>query len=159
MRAEFGTLGLPSRLAWTVFAALEEAIFHGQTAVVLFISSAFPVVAGISKNTASFPNLWGVLDVLTAFVLGFLVIVLVTLAQGHVSKQAKDASYHFYRILNHGILALRVVFMLYGDRMIWANRITGFAWRTWLLVNCLPMWIAARSNPSSFRERESSVIG
>ena len=129
------------------------------TSVVFFISSAFPLVAGISKNTASFPKLWGALDVGIAFVLAFLAILLVTLAQGHVSKQAEDASYHFYRILNHGILALRMVFMLNGDRIIWVNCITGFAWRTWFLVYCLPMWIAARSNPPSFRERESVMIG
>ncbi len=72
-----------------------------------------------------------------------MAILLVTLAQGHFSKDAEEASYHVYRILSPGILVLCVVFMLSGDLIIWVNWITGFAWRTWLLLYCLPAWIAA----------------
>ena len=92
-----------------------------------FISLAFPVVAGLSKNTESFPKWWGPLDVGLAFVLAILALVIIGLTQGHVDEQAEDASYRAYRILNHGILAMCVVFMLFGDRIIWINCITGFA--------------------------------
>jgi hypothetical protein len=45
-------------------------------AVLFFISAAFPVIAGLSKNTAAFPKSWGVLDVGLAFILAILAIVL-----------------------------------------------------------------------------------
>jgi len=51
-------------------------------AVVFFISSTFPVIAGLSKNTASFPKWWGLLDVVLAFILAILAFVVVGLAQG-----------------------------------------------------------------------------
>lgn len=108
-------------------------------AVVFVVSSAFPVVAGLSKNTSSFPQWWGQVDVGIAFVLVILVIA-ITVAGANVSKQAKDTSYRAYRILTHGILALLVVFFLFGDRIIWINCLTGFAWRAWLLLYSLPAW-------------------
>ena len=111
------------------------------TAVAFVISTAFPVVAGLSRDTASFPNWWGVLDVGIAFVLAFLAIGLSALAQGHVDKQAEDATYRAYRVLIHGILALLVVFFLFGDRISWVYCLTGLAWRTWLLLYLLPAWI------------------
>src|SRR5262249_22672706 len=111
--------------------------------VVFFISSAFPVTAGLSTNTASFPKWWGVLDVGIAFVLALLAMVVVALAQDKVSKQAEYASYHSYRILTHGILAILVVFFLFGDRIVWVNCLTGFAWRAWLLLYSLPAWFTA----------------
>jgi hypothetical protein len=116
-------------------------------AVVFFISLAFPVVAGVSKNTESFPKWWGPLDVGLAAVLAILAFMIVGLAQGNVAKPAEDASYRAYRVLNHGILAMGVVFILFGDRIIWVNCITGFAWRTWLLVYCLPAWLTAFNSP------------
>jgi len=112
-------------------------------AVVFFISSAFPVVAGLSKNTEAFPKWWGVLDVGIAFVVAFLAIVILALAQSNVDKQVEDASYRAYRILIHGIFAMLIVFFLFGDRIIWINCLTGFAWRAWLLLYCLPAWLAA----------------
>ncbi len=112
-------------------------------AVVFFISSAFPVVAGLSKNTASFPKWWGILDVGIAFVLTILAFVIMALARGNVNKQAEDASYRAYRMLTHGVLAMIVVFFLFGDRVIWINCLTGLAWRTWLLLYGLPAWFTA----------------
>jgi len=113
------------------------------TAVVFVVSSAFPVVAGLSKNTASFPKLWGMLDVGIAFILAFLAIGLVTLSQGYVNQRAENDSYRAYRIMNHAILALCMVFIFAGDRIIWVNCVTGLAWRIWLLVYGLPAWLAA----------------
>lgn len=112
-------------------------------AALFFISSLFPVVAGLSKNTASFPKLWGMLDVGLAFVLAILAFAIMALVGNKVTKQAADASYRAYRILIHGILALLVVFFLLGDRITWINCLTGFAWRAWLLLYSLPAWLTA----------------
>jgi hypothetical protein len=111
------------------------------TAIVFFLSLTFPVTAGLSKNTAAFPKWWGVLDVGIAFILVALAFVIVGLVQGKVDKQAEAASYRAYRILIHGIFVLIVVFFLFGDRIIWINGLPGIAWRSWLLLYCLPAWI------------------
>jgi hypothetical protein len=113
------------------------------TAVVFCISLGFPVVAGLSKDTSSFPKWWGVLDVGIAFLLAALAIAVLGLAQGHVDKPVEAASYRAYRILIHGIFALLVVFFLFGDRIVWINCLTGFAWRSWLLLYSLPAWLTA----------------
>jgi hypothetical protein len=107
-------------------------------AIVFCISSVFPVVAGLSKNTESFPKWWGPLDVGIAFFLAALAFAVIVLAQGRVTRQADEVSYSAYRVLIHGILLLGVMFIFFGDRIIWTNCITGFAWRTWLLLYCLP---------------------
>jgi hypothetical protein len=117
------------------------------TAVVLFISSAFPLAAGFSKNIASFPGWWGMLDVGIAFTLALLAIVVIALAQGQVTRQAEDASYRAYRVLLHGILAMLVLFFLFGDRIVWVDCLTGFAWRAWLLLYSLPAWLTASRAP------------
>jgi hypothetical protein len=113
------------------------------TAVVFVISTAFPVVAGLSHDTSIFPRWWGPLDVGIAFVLAMLAFVVLGFAQRKVDKQAEDASYRAYRVLLHGIFAMLVVFFLTGDRIVWPNCLTGLAWRTWLLLYVLPAWIVA----------------
>ena len=116
--------------------------FAIATAIVFLISLVFPVAAGLSKNTASFPPWWGALDVSLAFVLAIMALVILALAQGRVTKQIEDATYRAYRILIHGIFALLVVFFLAGDQIVWINGLTGIAWRAWLLLYCLPAWLA-----------------
>jgi len=37
-------------------------------------------------------------------------------------------------------LSLKVTF---GDRRVWINCLSGFAWRAWLLLYCLPAWFTA----------------
>jgi hypothetical protein len=110
-------------------------------AVVFLVSSAFPVVAGLSHNTASFPKWWGALDVSLAFVLAALALVILGVTQGKVNKQAEDVSYRAYRILTHGIFLMLVVFFLFGNRITWSNCLSGFAWWTWLLLYTLPAWV------------------
>jgi hypothetical protein len=110
------------------------------TAVVFVISSAFPVAAGVSKNLAAFPEWWGPLDVGIAVLLGLMVIVVMALAEGKVNTHARDTSYRTYRVLIHGILAMLVVFFVAGDRITGASCLTGFAWRSWLLLYSLPAW-------------------
>ena len=112
-------------------------------AVLFFLSWIFPVTAGVSKDTESFSKWWGRLDVGLAFVLVILTFVIMGIAQGKVDKQAEDASYRGYRILLHGILVMCVVFFVFGDRITWTNCLTGFAWRTWLLLYALPAWLTA----------------
>ena len=78
-----------------------------------------------------------------AFVLAIQALAIMALAEGKVTRQATDASYRVYRILTHGILVMVVVFFLFGDRIIWINCLTGFAWRAWLLLYTLPAWVTA----------------
>jgi hypothetical protein len=111
------------------------------TAIVFCISSVFPVVAGFVTNRETWPRWWGVLDVAFAFVLAMLALAAIGLGQGRVNKLAEDASYRVYRVLIHGILVVLVVFFLFGDRIVWSNCLTGFAWRSWLLLYGLPAWL------------------
>ena len=113
------------------------------TAIVFGISSAFPAVAAFVHDRESWPQWWGVLDVVLAFVLAVLALVVLGIAQGKVTKQAEEASYRAYRILTHGILAGLLMCYLdhsTGQRIVWSNCLTGFAWRAWLLLYCLPAW-------------------
>jgi VIT1/CCC1 family predicted Fe2+/Mn2+ transporter len=114
-----------------------------MTAIVFCISSAFPVVAGFVTNKETWPKWWGVLDVAIAFVLAMLAWAVFGFAQGKVNKPAEDASYRAYRVLIHGIFVMLVVFFLFGDRIVWSNCLTGFAWRAWLLFYGLPAWLTA----------------
>jgi hypothetical protein len=112
-------------------------------AIVFFISSTFPVVAGLSKNTASFPKWWGTLDVGLAFVLAALALLVMGVAAGKADRKITDVSYRTYRVLIHGIFVMILVFFLFGDRIVWINCLSGFAWRAWLLLYCLPAWFTA----------------
>jgi hypothetical protein len=117
---------------------------------VFILSSAFPLVAGLSKDTEAFPKWWGMADVGVAFLLAVLVIVIHGFAHGKVAKEAEDASYRAYRVLIHAIAAMILVLFLLGDRVVWANCLPGFAWRTWLLLYSLPTWFTALgSKPDS----------
>jgi len=110
------------------------------TAIVFCISLAFPVGAAFVTDRESWPQWWGVLDVAIAFVLAMLAMVVIGLAQGKVNKRAEDRSYRAYRVLIHGIFVIMVVFILFGDLIVWENCLTGIAWRAWLLFYGLPAW-------------------
>ena len=113
------------------------------TAALFFVSLIFPIAAGLSHNTASFPKWWGPVDVILAFVLGAFVLAVFALVKGRVSPQGERVTYRAYRVLIHGILALLVVFFLFRDRIVWIYCLTGLAWRTWLLLYSLPAWLTA----------------
>ena len=118
------------------------------SAIVFVISSIFPVVAGLSRDTKAFPRVWGILDVVVAFVLVALAIVITALFDGAVNEEIKQASYRVYRVLMNAILVILVVFFLAGDRIVWTIVLPGLAWRAWLLFYGFPPWLAAfRSNP------------
>jgi hypothetical protein len=113
------------------------------TAAVFVLSLIFPVAAGLSHDTASFPGWWGPLDVSLAFVLAALVLVILGIAQGKVTRPTENMTYRAYRTLIHGVFAMLVVFFLFGDRIVWSNCLTGLAWRSWLLLYALPAWFTA----------------
>jgi hypothetical protein len=124
------------------------------TAIVFCISSVFPVVAAFVHDRESWPQWWGVVDVGIAFVLAVLAMAVLGIAQGNVTKQAEEASYRAYRILTHGILAgLLVCYLDYstGGRIVWSNCLTGFGWRAWLLLYCLPAWFTTFHGRSDVR--------
>jgi hypothetical protein len=110
--------------------------------VVFALSSAFPVVAGLSHDPEAFPPWWGALDVGIAFLLALLAFLVLGFARGRVNKPVEDLSYRAYRVLIHAIFAALVVFFVFGDRIVWTQCLTGLAWRFWLLLYCLPAWLA-----------------
>src|SRR5215475_15711166 len=73
------------------------------TAAIFCVSTAFPVVAGLSKNTGAFPKWWGIADVTVAFFLAAMALAVMAAAQGKISKQTDEATYRAYRVLIHGI--------------------------------------------------------
>jgi uncharacterized membrane protein YhdT len=103
------------------------------TAAIFIVSTAFPVVAGLSKNTGAFPKWWGIADVALAFVLAAMVFAVMVAVNGKINREAEDATYRAYRILVHGIFLMLVVFFLAGERITWINCLTGLGWRAWLL--------------------------
>ena len=107
------------------------------------VSSIFPLVAGLSRDTSSFSVWWGRADVGLAIVLAILAFVVVGRAEGKITAEVTETTYRAYRVLLHGVLLLLVVFFLLGDRIVWINCLTGFAWRAWLLLYALPAWVAA----------------
>ena len=109
-------------------------------AIVFCLSAVFPAVAAFVHDRESWPAWWGMVDVALAFGLGVLALAVLSAAQGSVSEPARAAAYRAYRILIHGIFAVLVAFALAGDRIVWSNCLTGFAWRAWLLLYCLPAW-------------------
>jgi hypothetical protein len=117
------------------------------TAILFGVSCVFPTAAGLAKNTALFPSWWGPLDVGIAMLLGLLTLVLLALARGQVDRRAEEAAYRAYRVLIHGVFAALVVFVLCGDRIVWTQCLTGFAWRYWLMLYCLPEWFTALGSP------------
>jgi hypothetical protein len=110
------------------------------TAIVFCVSSIFPAVAAFVHDRESWPPWWGALDVAVALCLGLLALAVLAAAKGRVTEQAREATYCAYRVLIHGIFAAMVAFVLAGDRIVWGNCLTGFAWRAWLLTYCLPAW-------------------
>jgi hypothetical protein len=120
------------------------------TAIVFVISSIFPVAAGLSQNPESFSHWWGILDVVIAFILATLAIVIAARFERGVTVEIKLAAYRTYRVLINAILVLLVIFFLGADRIRWTIFLPGLAWRGWLLFYGLPSWIVAlRGNPAA----------
>ena len=112
------------------------------TATLFVVSSIFPVAAGLSHDTSIYPAWWRIVDVTLAFVLAIMTMAVLASGQERITPDVEAATYRVYRVLLHGIMGLSVVFFVFGDRIVWIQCLTGFAWRAWLLAYCLPGWIA-----------------
>lgn len=77
------------------------------------------------------------------FVLAIVAFGIQVLVRGKVDKRVEDTTYHIYRALTHGIIAVAVLVMLAGDPITWLNSATSFLWRTWLALYILPWWLVA----------------
>jgi hypothetical protein len=121
------------------------------SAALFVVSAVFPIVAGISRDTAAFPHWWGTLDVALAFALALSLFAVMAVVRHSVTPSVERTTYRLYRILLHGVFVIGVVFILAGDHIIWTQCFTGLAWRAWLLLYCLPWWVAA------FRHRKTTT--
>ena len=119
--------------------------FAVTVAILFVLSWIFPVGAGLARDTSHFPKWWGAVDVGLAFVLAILAFSIQALARRQLDKRAEETTYRIYRVLTHAIIAVGVLVMIAGDRIVWANCATGFLWRTWLFLYILPWWVAAIS--------------
>jgi hypothetical protein len=113
------------------------------TAGLFIVSLAFPAVAAFVKDAHAWPKWWGTLDVTLASILALLAIVVLATGRDRMNKEVEQITYKVYRVLIWGIFLLMAVFVVAGDRIIWTQCLTGFAWRYWLLLYALPWWIAA----------------
>jgi len=120
------------------------------TGILFFVSLAFPVVAGLRSGSSPFPRVWGILDVVIAFILVILAIIIAARFEPAVNDEIRQAAYRTYRITINAVLVILVVFLLAGDRLVWSVLLPGLAWRAWLLFYAFPPWLAAlRSNASA----------
>jgi hypothetical protein len=87
------------------------------------------------------------IDVGLAFLLAILAFGVMVAGSG----QGGQASHRrqLPRLLNHGILVMLIVFFVLGQRIVWINCLTGFAWRAWLLAYVLPAWFTALRNTAA----------
>lgn len=82
-----------------------------------------------------------------AFVLAISAFAIQGLVGTKVDKQAEDTTYRFYRVFIHTIIAVALLVMLTGNRIVWGNCATGFLWRTWLSLYILPWWLLPYAAP------------
>ena len=91
------------------------------TAIAFLVSTLFPLGAGLSKNTSSFPRWWGPADVGTALLLAARVLAVLAIGTPKITKQDEEATYRAYRVHIHVIFVLMVVFVFFRDRIAGAN--------------------------------------
>lgn len=90
--------------------ALLRRFAFGAFALFL-LSWAFPIAAGLAKNTSLFPKWWGTVDVALAFILAIASFGLQALVRGRLDKIVVEASYRAYRISTHGLVAVAILVM------------------------------------------------
>jgi len=115
------------------------------TAAILFVLSwVFPVGAGIVRSPrTTLPQWWGPVDVTLAFLVALGAFGVQVLGHGTLDKQAERTTYRIYRITLHAVFATGVLVIVGGNRINWADCVTGFLWRSWLFLYILPWWLAA----------------
>jgi hypothetical protein len=103
------------------------------------LSCAFPIAASI---LATGPVWVGRLDVVLAFTVAALALLIFATAYRQVDDAARLASYPVYRILASVPIVLIVIFFIFGKRIDWTILLTGLAWRFWLFCYVLPAAVA-----------------
>ncbi len=87
----------------------------------------------LSYLTSAFPKWWGIADVVLAFVLAAMVFAVMVAAHGKINRQAGDATYRTYRILNsRNIRAAGGV--LRGRRTVHMDQLSNRVWLAWLVA-------------------------
>ena len=122
---------------------LSDRFLAIATAVMFCVSTVFPLAAAVYPGAEGLPRVVGVMDVIIAFALVIMAMLVHVRTKGKVTKEDHDAAYRAYRVLMHGLLVLVLLFFLFGDRVAWYIGLIGLAWRTWLLLYTLPAWYAA----------------
>ena len=95
--------------------------FAFTVAILFVLSWIFPVGVALSRDLRKFPPWWGKLDVALAFVLVIAAIGVQLSFRKKVDKQAEETAYRIYRISTHAILAVGLVVIMTGDRVIWST--------------------------------------
>ena len=78
-----------------------------------------------------------------AFILALLAFTVLALGQSRISQSEEIQTYRAYRVLIHSLFVFLLIFFLFGNHVAWNRCLTGFVWRSWLLLYVLPAWIAA----------------
>jgi hypothetical protein len=115
---------------------------------------AFPLVASIFSSEA-FPKWLGYLDVVIAFALVIMTILIDVIARGKIESHVIQASYRLYRLLVGLPLALLIVFFIFGDHIDWSILLPGLAWRSWLLLYILPAGLTVWQVNRAARKQEA----
>jgi hypothetical protein len=105
------------------------------------VSSSFPVAASVLRLDPA-PRWLGVADVVVAFALVVVGMVIVSKKPTNFDAHAVEIAFRAYRILANALLFLFALFLVIGDSIDWNILLPGLAWRAWLLVLVLPSWIA-----------------
>lgn len=110
-------------------------------AMLFIVSSSFPVAASVLRLDPP-PRWLGLIDVVLAFALIVLGMVIVSRKPKDFDAQIVEAAFRAYRALANALLLLLALFLVVGDAIEWSILLPGLAWRAWLLVLVLPSWIA-----------------
>lgn len=117
-------------------------------AALFIVSSSFPVAASVLRLDPA-PRWVGVVDVVLAFALIVLGMVIVSRKPKDFDAPVVEAAFRVYRGLANALLFLLALFLVVEDAIEWGILLPGLAWRAWLLVLVLPSWIALwRTGPS-----------
>lgn len=116
-----------------------------RISIVLFaFSSMFPLVACFLSADA-IPRWLGVADVVVAASLLVVMFRLVARTKGSILDVHRITAFEITHRILALIPALLVAYFALGERVNWTVLTIGLAWRSWLLIYCLPNLIAAHN--------------
>lgn len=131
---------LPPRHVWARHSRL--VIISGLA--VFGVSLLFPIVASLIPSE-TFPVWIGWLDVTLACGVIVLMLVIDTIARGHIDERVKQISYRVYRVLANLPIVFLIVFFAFGTQIKWDVLLLGLAWRLWVFGYALPAGLAVWS--------------